>query len=261
MPFTEVLRLSRICLICAAILVPSAAPQSAADRETRAREYVQFLVMQLDQWTRDFPQAYDMALVRPPVDAGALSEGAKAGAGNLRNSVARLVSLSAANDLTTNASFRAQLEKTLLAASPVNEALGKQRFPEAIVSDWAPLRTSLNSLADIYKVPELPVLDPPASGNGAKAGQQVAAALPPGAIAGYVVDERCAARGKAMWVNAQCVQTCVRDGDKVVLVTEQGKVFRIANQEKIEADSYGQKVAVTGKADGDSITVATLQIM
>jgi hypothetical protein len=256
------MRLPQLCLVCAAVLVPSAVPQSAADRETRAREYVQFLVMQLDQWTRDFPHAYDMALMRPPVDAGALSESARAGAGSLRDSVAKLVSLSAANDLITNATFRAQLEKTLLAASPVNEALSKQRFPEAIVSDWAPLRTSLNSLADIYKAPQLPVLDLPAAASGAKGGQQVAsAALPPGAVTGYVVDERCAARGKAMWVNIQCVQTCVRDGDKVVLVTEQGKVFRIGNQEKIEAESYGQKVAVTGKADGDSITVSTLQIL
>ncbi|MDQ1469049.1 MAG: hypothetical protein QOJ99_529 [Bryobacterales bacterium] len=255
------MRLPQLFLVCAAILVPSAIPQSVADRETRAREYVQFLVMQLDQWTRDFPQAYDMALMRPPVDAGALSEGARAGAGSLRDSVAKLVSLSAANDLITNATFRAQLEKTLLAASPVNEALGKQRFPEAIVNDWAPLRTSLNSLADIYKAPQLPVLDLPAAASGAKGGQKVASVLPPGAVTGYVVDERCAARGKAMWVNVQCVQTCVRDGDKVVLVTEQGKIFRIANQEKIEADSYGQKVAVTGKSEGDTITVSTLQIL
>jgi hypothetical protein len=258
------MRLPHLCIICAcaAILVSPAVPQNSGDRETRAREYVQFLVLQLDQWTRDFPQAYDLALMRPPVDATTLSEGAKAGAGSLRESVTKLVTLSKANDVTTNPTFRGQLEKTLQAALPVNEALGKQRFPEAVQSDWAPLRTSLNSLAEIYKAPQLPVLEPPAAGAGAKGGKELAAAtLPAGAVTGYVVDERCAARGKAMWVNAQCVLTCVRDGDKVVLVTEQGKVFRIANQEKIEAESYGQKVGVTGKSEGDTITVATVQIL
>src|SRR5947208_571993 len=110
--------------LCAAILVPSAAPQSAADRDTRAREYVPFLVTQLDEWTREFPQAYNMALVQPPVVASRLSEGAKSGAANLREAVSRLSSLSKAQDLTVNAEFRAQLEKTILAASPMNEALG-----------------------------------------------------------------------------------------------------------------------------------------
>jgi hypothetical protein len=251
--------------ICAAILLPSAAPQSASDREARAREYVQFLVMQLDQWSRDFPQAYNMAMMRPPVDAAKLSESAKAGAGNLRDSIVRLASLSQAKDLPANAQFRDQLEKTLLAAAPMNEALGAQRFPEAIQSDWVPIRTTLNSLADMYKSSPLPVFEAPGAGSGGKgrggAAAVATAAVPAGAVTAYVVDQRCATRGKGMWVNAQCVQTCVRDGDKVVLVTEQGKVIQIANQDKIEAESYGQKVAVTGKTDGDTITVATLQIL
>ena len=122
---------SRHLWMCAAILLPSAAPQDIPGPEVRAREYVQFLVLQLDQWTRDFPQAYNMAMMRPPVDAARLSEAAKAGAGNLRDCVARLASL------TANDAFRVELDKTLLAAKPVNEALGAQRFPEAIESDTA----------------------------------------------------------------------------------------------------------------------------
>lgn len=249
--------------VCAAILQSTAAPQSATDSETRAREYIQFLVQQLDQWTRDFPQAYNMATVRPPVDAASLSEGAKAGAVNLRTEVTRLTEFSRAADLrTTSPQFQGQLEKTLAAAVPLNAALGAQRFPEAIQMDWVQIRTTLNSLAGIYKTTELTVFEAPgagaATGKGAKA---IAAALPAGAVTGYVVDQRCATRGKGMWVNAQCVQTCVRDGDKVVLVSEEGKVTQIANQDKIEAASYGQKVAITGKMDGDAITVATLQIL
>ncbi len=246
--------------VSAAILV--AAPQSTSERDVRAREYVQFLVSQLDQWTQDLPQAYNMAMMRPPVVAASLSEGAKAGAENLRAAVVRLAGLSKATDLPVNAEFRAQLERTIVAASPLNEALGAQRFPEGIQGDWVPIRTTLNSLADIYKATGLAVIDPPGPAGGGKGGERaVVAAVPEGAITGFIVDQRCSLLGKAMWVDAQCVMKCVRDGDKVVLVTEAGKVLHIANQDKIEAESYGQRVAITGKTDGDLITVATLQIL
>jgi len=250
--------------VCAAMFLHSA-PQSTGDSETRAREYVRFLVTELDQWTREFPQAYNLALVQPPVDASRLSEGAKSGAANLREAVARLAALSKAQDLTANAEFRDQIEKTIVAASPMNEALGAQRFPEGIQSDWVPIRSTLNSLTDIYKTAPLAVFDPPGPGRGgrgkAAGGETVAAAIPAGAVTGYIVDQRCSLRGKAMMTDAQCVLKCVRDGDKVVLVTDAGKVLQISNQNKVDADSYGQKVAITGTTDGDVITVASLQIL
>jgi hypothetical protein len=252
------MRLRYVLLACA-LAVPLAIPQNTPDGQARARDYVQFLVQELDQWTRDFPQAYNMALVRPPVDPAALSEAAKAGAANLRETVAQLAALSGDKDLMGNPGFKSQLGQTLLAAAPVNEALSKQRFPEGIVNDWSAIRTSLNSLAGVYKIPQLPVLEAPAA-SPEKSEKRVAA-IPAGALTAWVVDQSCAARGKGMWANAQCVQKCVRDGDKVVLVTEQGKVIQIANQEKIEAESYGRMVAVTGKTDGDTMTVATLQIL
>lgn len=243
---------------CAAAILLHASPQTTSDADTRAREYVQFLVLQLDQWTHELPQAYDIAMMRPPVDVSALSEAEKAGAGTLRLNMQRLVSLSQAKDLLVNQKFRAQLEKTVEAASPVNTALAKQRFPEGIEADWAQIRTTLNSLAAIYQYPELPVLSAPGPGRGrAEQPSPVAA----GAVIGYVVDQRCAGMGKSMWTNVACVRKCVRDGDKLVFATEQGKVFYIANQDKVEADSYGQKVAITGKTDGDTMTVATLQIL
>jgi hypothetical protein len=242
--------------VCA-VAMPLALPQDAA-REARAHEYVQFLATELDQWTRDFPKAYDMAMVRPPVDASRLSEAAKAGADELRDSTSRLVALSQAKDLMTSAAFRAQLEKTLAFAKPVNEALGAERFPDAIQEEWVQIRTVLNSLAGIYKAPELAALEPPAAGGG-KNGSKSVAEIPAGALVGYVVDQRCAARGKGMWTNAECVQTCVRDGDRIVLVTEQGKVFQIANQDKVDTDNYGQKVAITGKLEADTITVASVR--
>ena len=70
---------------------------------------------------------------------------------------------------------------------------------------------------------------------------------PGGGLSGYIVDLSCAKRGKGMWINAECVARCVRDGDKIVLVTEEGKVFQISNQDKITPESYGQVVTLTGK--------------
>jgi hypothetical protein len=244
--------------LCAAAILSRAAPQASSDGDNRAPEYVQFLVLQLDQWTRDLPQAYDMALMHPPVDVSSVSEEERAGAGALRNHMQRLAALSQVKDLLVNQEFRTQLEKTVQAAAPVNAALAKQRFPDGIEADWAQIRTTLNSLAAIYKYPELAVLSVPGQASG-RGGQ--AAAISAGAITGYVVDQRCADMGKPMWTNVACVRKCVRDGDKLVFVSEQGKVFQFANQDKIEPGSYGQKVAVTGKTDGDIITVAALQIL
>ena len=45
-----------------------------------------------------------------------------------------------------------------------------------------------------------------------------------------------------------------------MLVTEDGKIFQIFNQDKITADSYGQVVTLTGKTDGDTITIDSLKL-
>jgi hypothetical protein len=74
-------------------------------------------------------------------------------------------------------------------------------------------------------------------------------------VAGYIVDQSCAKKGKGMWNNAECVARCVRDGDKIVLVTEDGKIFQISNQDKVSPDTYGQVATLMGKMDGDTITV------
>ena len=82
----------------------------------------------------------------------------------------------------------------------------------------------------------------------------------PGGVAGYIVDQSCSKKGKGMWNNAECVARCVRDGDKIVLVTEDGKIFQISNQDKVTPDSFGQVVTLIGKMDGDTITVETVKM-
>src|SRR5579875_175868 len=250
-------------LSLALILCPDrAVPQQVTfDRDASARDYIQFQVAEIEQCARDLPQRFYSAAARPPVDSSKLSEAVKASPDEFAAAVKQLVSLSAAQDVLAGGAFKQQLDKTLAAAARVNEAMGSQRFPEALENDWSQIRTNLNNLAGIYKLTALAYLNPPApgGGRGGRGGAVAAKAPPPpGAIVGYIVDQQCATRGKGMWVNAECVARCVRDGDKVVLVTEEGKVFSIANPEKIEPDTYGQKVTVTGEADGDTVTVATI---
>jgi hypothetical protein len=251
-----------VCFACLFGLLPSAAPQEKYDRDAYAREYVQFLVQELDQWTKGFPRQFYSALMQPPRDSSKLSESAKAAPGDLGDSVKQLASRSTAKDLLTNSDFRNQVDKTLAAAKQVNLAMASQRFPDPLQSDWDQIRTALNQLAEIYKVDTLAAAEPPAAGRpqGGGGGQPATVvALPPGSVAGYIVDQKCAAAGKGMWTNVSCVERCVRDGDKLVLVTEEGKVFQIANQDQITSDTYGRKVIVTGKTEGQVITVDSLK--
>ena len=259
------------CAVSLLALFLSAAPQEGYDRDASAREYVQFLVLQLNQWSKEFPQHFYQAMMQPPVDAGKLSPAAKAGAGELGDSLQRLASLSTAKDVVTNTEFRNQLEKTLAAAKDLNQGMASQRFPATLQSDWDQIRSTLNNLARAYKLEMLAVLEPPGGGGGrggrggrgpapATATATAATGPVPGGLAGYIVDLACAKRGKGMWTNAECVARCVRDGDKVVLVSEDGKIYQISNQDKITPESYGQVVTLTGKTEGDTITVESLKM-
>src|SRR3954454_11910913 len=116
--------------LCAAGLVA----QEAFDRDYYARAHVKFLVEQLDQWSREFPQQFNAALMKPPVDASKLSEAAKSGPSEFGESIKRMVALTSAKDLTTNPEFRNLLEKTVSTMKEVNLAMSSQRFPAVLQS-------------------------------------------------------------------------------------------------------------------------------
>jgi|SRR4051812_43376689 len=72
-------------------------------------------------------------------------------------------------------------------------------------------------------------------------------------VTGYIMDEACSSK-KAMIGNEKCAQTCLgKDGAKAVLATEDGKVYKIAEQDKVMKHA-GHKVTIAGKIDGDTIT-------
>lgn len=74
---------------------------------------------------------------------------------------------------------------------------------------------------------------------------------------GFVEDQACANKPE-MKGDAECAKKCIKGGSPAVLVTEDGKIYKIANQDKIVA-SAGQNVTVTGKLKGDTLTIDSVK--
>ncbi len=75
---------------------------------------------------------------------------------------------------------------------------------------------------------------------------------------GYVVDQNCA-KNKAMWTNSECANKCAERGAKMVFVTEEGKVYQVADQDKVKSHA-GHKVTISGTTDGDTIHVQDVKM-
>ena len=74
---------------------------------------------------------------------------------------------------------------------------------------------------------------------------------------GYIADANCAAKQGAKAASeghAGCAAGCIKKGAAAVLVTEEGKVYKIENQAAV-TDHAGHKVTISGKMDGDTIHV------
>jgi hypothetical protein len=77
-------------------------------------------------------------------------------------------------------------------------------------------------------------------------------------VTGYIVDKNCSTK-KEMLGDEACAKRCIGRGSPAVIATEDGKIFAVSNQDKVK-DMAGKKVTVTGKMDGDSITVDTIAL-
>jgi hypothetical protein len=74
---------------------------------------------------------------------------------------------------------------------------------------------------------------------------------------GFVEDQKCSTNPE-MKGDAACAQKCIKGGSPAVLVTPEGKIYKISNQDKIVA-SAGQNVTVTGKLKDDTLTIDTVK--
>jgi len=77
-------------------------------------------------------------------------------------------------------------------------------------------------------------------------------------VTGYVVDKNCASK-KEMLGDEACAKRCIERGTPAVIATEDGKIYAVSNQDKVK-DMAGKKVTVSGKVDGDSITVEKIEL-
>ena len=74
---------------------------------------------------------------------------------------------------------------------------------------------------------------------------------------GYVIDEKCS-KMASMKGDADCAAKCIKAGSPAVLVTDAGKVYKIANQDKVVAMA-GKQVTLSGKESNDTITVDSVK--
>ena len=80
---------------------------------------------------------------------------------------------------------------------------------------------------------------------------------------GYVADQSCTTKNGVKAVSsadhAGCAAKCIKGGDAAVLVTEDGKVYKIADQAKV-ANHAGHKVTISGSLNGDTISVDSVKM-
>ena len=74
---------------------------------------------------------------------------------------------------------------------------------------------------------------------------------------GFIIDEKCSTNPK-MRGNVECATKCIKGGSPAVLVTDEGKVYKIADQAKV-TPMAGKQVTIMGEAKGDTITVASIK--
>ena len=74
---------------------------------------------------------------------------------------------------------------------------------------------------------------------------------------GYIIDEKCS-KVASMKGDVDCATKCIKAGSPAVLLTESGKVYKIANQDKVVAMA-GKPVTINGKDSGDTITVDSVK--
>jgi hypothetical protein len=74
---------------------------------------------------------------------------------------------------------------------------------------------------------------------------------------GYIVDEACAGK-KEMLGNVSCAQSCIKRGSPAVLVTGDGTVHKIADQDKVK-EYAGKKVTISGDMADGAIKVVSVK--
>jgi len=86
-------------------------------------------------------------------------------------------------------------------------------------------------------------------------------------MTGMISDSMCGAShakmtaGHAGMTDKACALACVKAGAKYIFVSEDGKIYQIANQNQADlAKEAGDKVSLTGDVNGTTITVSKVMM-
>ena len=74
---------------------------------------------------------------------------------------------------------------------------------------------------------------------------------------GYIIDKDCSGK-KEMLGNVACAKGCIKRGSPAVLVTDDGTVHNIADQDKVK-EFAGKKVTITGEVADGAIKVESVK--
>jgi len=74
---------------------------------------------------------------------------------------------------------------------------------------------------------------------------------------GFVEDQMCAGKPE-MKGDSECAKKCIKGGSPAVLVTPDGKIYKLDNQAKVTPHA-GMNVTVKGTLKGDTIAVDSVQ--
>ena len=77
-------------------------------------------------------------------------------------------------------------------------------------------------------------------------------------FSGFIEDTACSTK-PAMKNDADCAVKCIKGGSPAVLVTPDGKIYKIAEQDKIAAHA-GHNVTITGDLKGDTISISSVKM-
>lgn len=73
-------------------------------------------------------------------------------------------------------------------------------------------------------------------------------------VTGVITCSKCKHTGTA---SANCAKTCIKNGVAPILVSTDGKTYKIANPDKI-GDHITEQVTVTGSVEDDTITIESV---
>ncbi len=74
---------------------------------------------------------------------------------------------------------------------------------------------------------------------------------------GYIIDEKCS-KIASMKGDVDCATKCIKGGSPAVLLSDDGKIYKIADQAKV-TPMAGKEVTITGKLTGETITVESVK--